>query len=164
MSVSRICRVRVLLLLSDRLASARPISLTSTLCKCMEKIIAKEHTNFLLDKQVIPNQQHGFLPRRSTFTNLLTKLNEWTVTDDNHEPVDVIYLAFDKIPTRYITYKIEHFGVRGNLLRTIASFLTERTFQERVGTALSKEYSVCRGVPQGSVLGPLLFIAYLSDF
>lgn len=144
----------------------RPISLTSTLCKCMEKIIARELTEFLLEN-VLPAQQHGFLPGKSTFTNLLTRLNEWTLADDNHEPIDVIYLdfakAFDKIPTEFLLYKLQHFGIRGKLLRLLEGFLTERTFQVRIDSSLSKEHKVHSGVPQGSVLGPLLFIAYLSD-
>lgn len=146
----------------------RPVSLTNALSKCMEKIITKELTDFFLETHIIPEQQHGFVPRKSTFTNLLTRLNEWTRADDNQEPTDVIYLdfekAFDKIPIEFLKYKLNHYGVRGKLLQFIGDgFLAGRTFQVRVDSVLSQEHKVHSGVPQGSVLGPLLFIAYLSD-
>ena len=145
----------------------RPISLTSTPCKCMEKIVVRELTSFFLENQVIPPEQHGFLPRKSTITNLLTRLHQWTLADDNNEPIDVLYLdfekAFDKIPIGYLLYKLEHYGVRGKLLYFIRGFLQGRKFRVRVGQELSREHDTYSGVPQGSVLGPLLFIVYLSD-
>lgn len=145
----------------------RPISLTSTLSKCMEKIIVRELTDFLLRNNVIPTSQHGFLPGRSIDTNLLSCLNDWTLCQDSGQPVDVIYLdfekAFDRVPFKRLLYKLEHYGVRGKLLSWITGFLTKREFQVRVGGALSNKRAVRSGVPQGSVLGPLLFLLYVSD-
>lgn len=145
----------------------RPISLTSNLCKCMEKVIVKELTPFLLDDRTIPQQQHGFLPGRSTITNLTTCLEEWTKSFDNNIQTDVVYLdfekAFDKVCHGMLLHKLEHHGIRGNLLKIIESFLRGRTYQIRVNGTLSKPHSVLSGVPQGSVLGPLLFLVFVGD-
>ena len=84
--------------------------------------------------------------------NLLTRLNEWTLMDDNQESTDVIYLhikkAFDKIPTKFLIYKLNHYGAKGNLLQLNGEGLLEgRMFQVRVDSALSQDHQVSSGVP-----------------
>lgn len=148
-------------------ANYRPISLTCHLCKVLEKIIVPELTSFLVSNHVIPSTQHGFLPQRSTSTNLIECLNLWTKDYDEGRPIDILYLdqekAFDKVPLKRLSYKLEHFGVRGNLLTFIEGLLINRSFQVRANGVYSKPKEVLSGVPQGSVIGPLLFITYLSD-
>ena len=79
----------------------------------------------------------------------------------------MIYLDFskalDKVPKHRLLYKLDHLGVRGRLLRWIGFFLSNRTFRVHVGEALSKVVQVISGIPQGSVLDPLLFIAFTAD-
>ena len=89
-----------------------------------------------MENNLIPSSQHRFLPKRSTTTNLLECLNDWTQNHDNGQPTDIIYLdyekAFYKVPHSLLIAKLEHFGVRGKLLDLIKALLYERFYEVRV--------------------------------
>ena len=89
----------------------------------MEKIICKQLTTFSLHNGIIPHNQHGFLANRSMVTCLLTSLNQWTSYLDANDPIDVLYLDFEKAFNRVLHMrlltKLEHLGIRGNPLKWI---------------------------------------------
>ena len=90
-----------------------------------------------------------------------------TGPENNDNPVDVIYFdyvqAFDKVPTRRLLHKLEHFGVTGGLLKWIEGFLSFRTFRVKIDGCLSNSRKALSRVAQGTVLGRLLFIIYIAD-
>ena len=108
-----------------------PVSLTSVVCKVMEKLLRKPLLDHMFSNELVSDYQHGFLPSRSCVTQLLEVLDRWTDILDCGDVLDVIYLdlakAFDSVPHRRLLLKLKSYGVSGRFLSWIESFLLDRS-------------------------------------
>ena len=148
-------------------ANYRPVALTSHIIKIYEKVIRKHLTAYLESTGGLNKNQHGFRAGRSCLTQLLAHYdNIITLLEDGFN-VDTIYLdfakAFDKVDHNILLKKALTLGINGKTLKWIQAFLKDRNQRVIVNGKLSTPRQVISGVPQGSVIGPLLFLILIGD-
>jgi len=149
------------------LSNYRPISLTSIPCKIIEGFIRDYIMKHFTDNNLFNNNQYGFLKGRSTMLQLLRIMDEWTECLESGRQMNVIYAdfekAFDKVCHKLLIHKLRYYKVNESVVPCIESFLCNRKQRVKINGFYSDWADVLSGIPQGTILGPILFIIYIND-
>ncbi len=148
-------------------ANYRPVSLTCVCTKLLEHIVVKHLMTHYEKHNILSDLNHGFRSGFSCETQLLNTISDLMSSFDKNKQVDIAFLdfskAFDVVPHNLLMTKLDHYGVRGNLHQWINQFLQNRLQSVVVEGQTSAPVHVASGVPQGTCLGPILFLTFIND-